>query len=352
MPKDQNQQVLLVRRPVGEPVQEDFSIVDAEMPSSPCEGQTLLRNLYLSIDPYLRGRMQEHSDSYAKPFALGEPIEGATLAKVLDSRHEGFAPGDLVISNSGWRTFALSDGQDLRRVPSEVEHVTHALGVLGMTGFTAWYGLLQIGKAVAGETVVVAAASGAVGSVVGQIARLKGCRVVGIAGGGEKCRHVVEELRFDACVDHRDPGFAVHLAEAVPAGVDIYFENVGGAVFDAVWPHMNLHSRVPVCGLIAGYNATATTAGPDRLAPVAMTLITKRILMQGFLNGDHVEDHFATFQREVGAWVASGDIHVREDIVIGLEKAPEALRRVLSGRNLGKTLVKLNDSSVAAGSRS
>lgn len=335
-----NQHLLLTRRPSGEPVEGDFALVDAAMPT-PGEGQVLLRNLYLSIDPYLRGRMKAGGNGYSEAFPLDEPVVGATLAEVVESRVDGFRPGDRVVSATGWRRFALSDGSDLRRVPTDLATPTHALGALGMTGFTAWYGLTAIGRPAAGETVVVSAASGAVGAVVGQVAAIKGCRVVGIVGGPEKVRYLTDELGFAAAIDHRAPDLAGRLAAAVPDGIDIYFENVGGAVFDAVWPHMNVHARVPVCGLVAGYNATEAPAGPDRLPGVAMDLITKRILMQGFLNGEHAEKHFAAFEAEVGEWLKVGKLHAREDVLDGLEQAPEALRRVLSGRNFGKMLVRV-----------
>ena len=335
-----DQQVLLVRRPKGEPAEKDFRLVDVAMPQ-PAEGQVLLRNLYLSIDPYLRGRMDDDGNGYSNAFALGKPVGGATLAEVVESRLDGYRLGDRFVSYTGWRRYALSDGSDLRRVPADLATPTDALGVLGMTGFTAWYGLTEIGRPVAGETVVVSAASGAVGAVVGQVARIRGCRVVGIAGGPEKVRYLTDELGFDKGVDHRAPDLAGRLAAAVPDGIDIYFENVGGAVFDAVWPLMNVHARVPVCGLAAGYNATEAPVGPDRLPGVAMDLITKRIIMQGFLNGEHVEEYFAAFEVEMREWLKVGKLHAREDVLAGLGQAPEALRRVLSGRNFGKMLVKV-----------
>lgn len=231
----------------------DFEMADGPVPT-PGDGKMLLRNLYLSIDPYLRGRMNDSEDSYAEPFALGKPMGGGTLAEVVESGQDAFRPGDLVVGESGWREYLVSDGTNLRKLTPDMAHPSLALGVLGMTGFTAWHGLLAIGEPRAGETLVVAAASGAVGAVVGQIGKIKGCRVVGIAGGPEKCRYVVDELGFDACIDHRDPDIVRLLADATPNGIDIYFENVGGAVSDAVWPRLNVHARVPVCGLIAGHD--------------------------------------------------------------------------------------------------
>lgn len=340
MTTSRNRQILLARRPQGAITPADFEMVDGKMPT-PGDGQQLLRNITLSIDPYLRGLMSESEDAYAKPFALGEPIGGGAVAEVIYSGDGAYRPGDLVVTDGGWQEYAVSDATGLRKLPPRMEHPSFALGVLGMTGFTAWHGLLKIGEPQPGETLVVAAASGAVGSVVGQIAKLKGCRIVGIAGGPEKCRYVADELGFDACVDHRDPAFAKHLADAVPDGIDIYFENVGGAVFDAVWPHLNVQARVPVCGLIAGYDGATREQRPDRLPNAALTLIKKRIRMQGFLMGDHIDRDYDTFIREMSQWLAADEVRVREDIAEGLEQAPEALMRVLNGRNFGKTLVKV-----------
>lgn len=341
MTRPRNRQVLLARRPDGKITPADFEIVDAEVPT-PRDGQLLLRNVYLSIDPYLRGRMNDAEGSYAEPFAIGAPMGGGTVAEVVQSSGDDtYRPGDLVVAQGGWQEYAVSDAAGLRKLPPGMAHPSHALGVLGMTGFTAWHGLLKIGEPEPGETLVVAAASGAVGSMVGQIATLKGCRVVGIAGGSEKCRYVVDELGFDACVDHRDPAFPRMLTNAVPDGVDIYFENVGGAVFDAVWPHLNVLARVPVCGLIANYEGRVPDGRPDRLPDVALTLIMKRIRMQGFIMSDHLEREHDAFTRDMSGWLAAGEVRVREDIASGLEQAPDALMRVLSGRNFGKMLVRV-----------
>ena len=340
MTNRRNRQILLARRPTGAPVPGDFAMAEATVPMVG-DGQLLLRNLYLSIDPYLRGLMSESEGHYAPAFALGQPMGGGTVAEVVESRMDGFRPGDLLLADGGWQEYVVSDGTGLRRLPPGMERPSYALGVLGMTGFTAWHGLLQIGEPVPGETLVVGAASGAVGAVAGQIAKLKGCRVVGIAGGPEKCRYVVDELGFDACIDHRDPAFPRQLAEAVPDGVDIYFENVGGAVFDAVWPHLNVHARVPVCGLVAGYNGAAPRPGPDRLPDVALTLIMMRIRMQGFMVSDHYGPEHDRFVHEMTEWLASGAVRVREDVAGGLEQAPDALIRVLTGGNFGKTLVEV-----------
>jgi NADPH-dependent curcumin reductase CurA len=294
----------------------------------------LMRILYLSLDPYMRGRMSA-AKSYAEPAALGEPMVGRTVAEIVASRHPKYQVGDIVLGGGGWQQFALSDGKGLRRLDPSAAPVSTALGVLGMPGMTAYAGLLEIGRPVAGETLVVAAAAGAVGSAVGQIGRIKGCRVVGVAGGAEKCRFVVDELGFDACIDHRASDLAERLAQACPAGVDVYFENVGGAVQQAVWPLLNDFARVPVCGLIAQYNATAPVPGPD-----LTTVLRKRLLLRGFIVTDFAAKH-ADFQRDMGEWVRSGRVRYREDVVDGLENAPAAFLGLLQGRNFGKMLVRV-----------
>jgi NADPH-dependent curcumin reductase CurA len=277
---------------------------------------------------------------YAPPVPLGGVMVGGTVSRVVASRHPGFKDGELVLANAGWQDYALSDGSDLLAL-GDVAQPSHALGGLGMPGFTAYVGLLDIGQPKPGETVVVAAATGAVGAVVGQLAKLKGARVVGIAGGADKCRHAVEVLGFDACLDRHAPDLAARLAEACPQGIDVYFENVGGEVFDAVLPLLNLHARVPVCGFISHYNDAAPPTGPDRLPGLVAALLSKRIRMQGFIILDHYGERFDAFRREMSAWLDSGRITLREDIVDGLEQAPAALARLLKGGNFGKTVVKV-----------
>lgn len=335
-----NRRWVLASRPVGEPVLENFRLDQQPIPQ-PQAGQLLLQTLYLSIDPYMRGRMSE-AKSYAPPVALGEVMVGGTVSRVIASQHPDYAVGELVMAYTGWQEYALSDGNGLFRV-GELAQPSLALGVLGMPGFTAYMGLLDIGQPQAGETVVVAAASGAVGAVVGQLAKLRGCRVVGIAGGAEKCRYVVEELGFDACLDHKAPDLPARLAAACPQGIDVYFENVGGKVFDAVLPLLNAKARVPVCGLIAHYNATALPAGPDRLPLLAATLLKQRIRMQGFIIFDDYGHRYGEFLQQMGPWVAEGKIRFREDRVRGLEAAPQALIGVLRGENFGKCMVHLAD---------
>lgn len=340
--KSVNRRTILNSRPVGPPTADNLQLEETQTPT-PADGQVLLRILYLSLDPYMRGRMSDVA-SYAPPVALGEVMIGGTIARVETSLHPDYRPGDLVLSYSGWQDYALSDGSDLTKLDQQMTHPSLALGVLGMPGFTAYMGLLDIGRPESSETVVVAAASGAVGSVVGQIAKLKGCRVVGVAGGAEKCRFVTEELGFDACLDRHGNDLSQELAEACPEGIDVYFENVGGAVFDAVLPLLNVGARIPVCGLIAHYNDTALPDGPDRLGLLTRTLLTKRIKMQGFIIFDDYGHRFGEFFSQMTTWVKEGKIRFREDLVDGLENAPQAFIGLLEGKNFGKLVVKVANS--------
>ena len=334
-----NRRVVLAARPRGLPTPQNFRLDEAAV-VRPNEGQVLLRTLYLSLDPYMRELMNEIGPTYAPSVALGEPIVGGTVNRVIASRHPQFRTGDLVLGSAGWQDYALSDGQDLTPL-DEMAQPSLALGGLGMPGFTAYVGLLDIGRPKAGETVVLAAATGAVGAVVGQIAKLKGARVVGIAGGAEKCRYATGELRFDVCLDRRDPQLPERLAAACPDGIDVYFENVGGAVFDAVLPLLNIGARVPVCGVIAHYNDDAPMPGPDRLPKTISTLLQKRIRMQGLIILDHYPDRFEAFRRDMGEWVGAGRVKLREDLVDGLENAPAAFIDLLKGRNFGKLVVRV-----------
>ncbi|MGK3965038.1 NADP-dependent oxidoreductase [Sorangium sp. So ce118] len=336
-----NRRIVLAARPRGLPTPQDFRLEDTAVPT-PGEGQVLLRTLYLSLDPYMREVMNEIGPAYAPSVRLGEPMVGGTVNRVVASRHPQLRAGDLVLGRAGWQDYALSDGQDL--VPlGEMAQPSLALGGLGMPAFTAYVGLLDIGRPRPGETVVVAAATGAVGAVVGQIARLQGARVVGVAGGADKCRWAVEELGFDVCLDRRDPQLAQRLAAACPDGIDVYFENVGGAVFDAVLPLLNIGARVPVCGVIAHYNDDAPSPGPDRLPKTMSTVLQKRIRMQGIVILDHYADRFDAFRRDMGAWVDAGQVTLREDRVDGLESAPAAFIGLLEGRNFGKLVVRVAD---------
>jgi hypothetical protein len=279
--------------------------------------------------------------SYAKPVQIGEVMVGESVATVIASNHSGYAEGDTIVTQTGWRTHWMSDGTGLRKLDPTLAPVTTALGVLGMPGFTAYSGLHLIGKPSPGETVVVAAASGPVGSLVGQLAKIAGARAVGIAGGPDKCRYVKDELGFDAALDHRAPGFAEKLAEACPNGIDIYFENVGGAIWQAVLPLLNGFARVPVCGLIAQYNATAAADGPDRLAATMRAVLTKSLTLRGFINYEFAEEHYPQFLRTVSKAIAEGRVRYREDITDGLENAPAAFIGMLEGRNFGKALVRV-----------
>ncbi len=303
----------------------------------------LLKTLYLSLDPYMRGRMNDAA-SYAEPVAIGGVMTAGTVCEVIDSNLEGYSVGDVVLAGSGWQDYALSDGEAVRKLDPSAGPLSYALGVLGMPGFTAYTGLLQIGQPKAGETVVVAAASGAVGSVVGQIAKLKGCRVVGVAGSSEKCAYVTDDLGFDTCLNYKDADFAARLASACPDGIDVYFENVGGAVFQAVLPLLNVWARVPLCGLIAHYNATSLPDGPDKAPLLMRNLLTKRITIRGFIIFDHYAD-FPVFFEEMSGWLRDGSVRYREDMVESLVAAPEAFMGMLEGRNFGKLVVKVAERS-------
>jgi NADPH-dependent curcumin reductase len=329
--------VVLVSRPVGEPKASDFRIEDYPLPT-PGDGQVLLRTIWLSLDPYMRGRMSD-APSYAAPVPIGGVIEGGTVCEVIASRHPDFAQGDIVLARAGWQTHALSDGKGLTKIDPKLAPISTAVGVLGMPGMTAYVGLLEIGKPQAGETVVVAAASGAVGSAVGQIAKIKGARVIGIAGGKDKCDYVKRELGFDDCLDHRDPDLAAKLKAACPKGIDVYFENVGGAVLEAVFPLLNAFARVPVCGLIAQYNDTGATP-PKWASSMMRSVLTKRLTIRGFIVSDFAARQ-ADFLRDMSQWVREGKVKYREFITDGIENAPSAFMGLLKGANFGKQLVRV-----------
>jgi NADPH-dependent curcumin reductase len=333
----QAKRVVLASRPVGEPKPSDFRIEDYA-PPTPGDGEVLLRTIWLSLDPYMRGRMSDAA-SYAAPVPVGGVMEGGTVSEVIASNNPGFTRGDIVLSRAGWQTHALSDGKGLGKIDPTLAPVSTAVGVLGMPGMTAYTGLLDIGKPQAGETVVVAAASGAVGSAVGQIARIKGARAVGIAGGKDKCDHVTNELGFDACLDHRDPQLAAKLKDACPKGIDVYFENVGGAVFEAVFPLLNAFARVPVCGLIAHYNDTESVA-PKWAGAMMRNVLTKRLTIRGFIVSDFAARR-ADFLRDMSGWVREGKVKYKEYVTEGLDSAPAAFMGLLKGANFGKQLVRV-----------
>jgi NADPH-dependent curcumin reductase CurA len=334
-----NHQILLSSRPSGEPSQDNFQLVETEIPK-PGPGQMLLRTIYLSLDPYMRGRMNA-GPSYAPRVEIGEVMGGQSVCEVVESNSANYHPGDIVSAATGWQDFSLSSGEQTQKIDPSIGSISYALGVLGMPGFTAYGGLLNIGKPHPGETLVVAAASGAVGSVVGQIAKIKGCRVVGIAGGEQKCRFVKDELGFDACLDHRQRGLDEDLKAACPEGIDIYFENVGGPIFEAVLPLLNNFARIPVCGLIAHYNAAGLPPGPDHLPLLMRAILTKRLLLRGFIYFDYASQ-LPDFVTDMQAWLAEGRIKYREDITDGLENAPRELIRLLKGENFGKKIIRVS----------
>ena len=339
MSNSENRRIVLASRPIGAPTPNNFRIETQPIPV-PTQGQILLRTICLSLDPYMRGRMSD-TPSYAPPVAIGDVMVGSTVSQIEISHHRDFAVGELLLNQSGWQDYAISDGKGVFHLGPHIEHPSYALGVLGMPGFTAYMGLLDIGKPVPGETVVVAAATGAVGSVVGQIAKLKGCRAIGIAGGDVKCRSAVEDLGFDACIDHRDPALKILLAEACPKGIDVYFESVGGVVFDAVHPLLNTRSRIPLCGLISHYNDCEAPTGKDRTFEVMGTFLKRRVRLQGFIIFEDYGSHFGEFQKQMSEWLSGGTIKYREDMVEGLERAPDAFIGLLQGKNFGKLVVQV-----------
>lgn len=340
MSASKNRMIVLASRPVGEPTPANFRLVERDI-EQPGPGEILLKTLWLSLDPYMRGRMSA-AKSYADPVEIGQVMSGGTVSKVVASSNQAFSVGEIVVGYTGWQECARSDGSGLRKVDPALAPISTALGILGMPGMTAYTGLLNIGQPKPGETLVVAAASGAVGAVVGQIAKLKGCRVVGIAGGADKVRYLTEELGFDVGLDHRSADFPDKLRAAVPSGIDIYFENVGGHVWDAVFPLLNKFARVPVCGLIAHYNDTDPRQGIDRVPGLMRSILSNRLTLRGYIVGDFASQT-GDFLRDVGGWLKDGKLKYREDVVRGLEKAPDAFIGLLRGRNFGKLLVKVAD---------
>jgi NADPH-dependent curcumin reductase CurA len=329
----ENRQVLLQKRPVGAPSLDDFTIIDGPIPE-PTTGEVLLRGIYLSLDPYMRGRLSA-ARSYAKPVDIGAVIEGRVVGEVVRSEHPDFRPGEFAYGGYGWQLYSTVPGAQLVKLDPAVAPISTALGVLGMPGLTAYVGLSDIGEPKAGETVVVSAASGAVGAVVGQLAREAGARVVGIAGGAEKCRYVENDLGFDACVDHRVSGLGEVLDTACPNGIDVYWENVGGAVQQAVFPRLNDFARMVLCGMVSEYNDTQPRPGPNLMAAVR-----KRLRIQGFIVSDQWQ-RFAEYRALAAPLLRAGRLKYREDIVEGLDNAPAAFIGLLQGRNFGKLLVRL-----------
>ncbi|EHK9185641.1 NADP-dependent oxidoreductase [Vibrio vulnificus] len=340
MTQPTNRQIVLASRPVGAPTAENFTLKQSDIPT-PAQGEMLLRSVYLSLDPYMRGRMSD-AKSYAEPVGIDEVMVGGTVCQVEVSNHAGFEVGEWVLAYTGWQDYAISNGEGLIKLGKQPSHPSYALDVMGMPGFTAYMGLLDIGQPKEGDTLVVAAATGAVGSMVGQIGKLKGCRVIGIAGGEEKCQFAKETLGFDECIDHKATDFAEQLAKVCHNGIDIYFENVGGKVFDAVMPLLNTGARIPLCGLISQYNATSLPEGPDRMSMLMAQLLIKRIKMQGFIIFDDYGHRYGEFAADMSQWLAQGKIHYREHLVQGLENAPDAFIGLLEGKNFGKMVVQTN----------
>ena len=339
--KEVNRRIVLASRPDGEPENDNFRLEEKPIPALR-EGEVLLRTVYLSLDPYMRGRMSD-KPSYAPPVQIDEVMVGGTVCQIAESKNPEFEVGEWVLSYSGWQSFEVSDGAGLTRLGKNPENPSYALGILGMPGFTAYMGLLDIGQPQSGETLVVAAATGPVGSTVGQLGKIKGCRVVGVAGGPEKCAYAKERLGFDECIDHRAEDFAVLLKNACPDGIDVYYENVGGKVFDGVLPLLNVGARVPVCGIVSRYNDTKLPDGPDRLSLLMGTILVKRIKMQGFIIFDDYGHRYDEFAEEMTKLLASGKIHYREHVVDGLASAPKAFMGLLKGENFGKLVIKVNN---------
>jgi len=341
VPPTTNRRVLLRSRPVGEPKPTDFQMVDAPLPT-PGDGEILCRTIWLSLDPYMRGRMNDVK-SYSAPVELGQPMVGGTVSEVVESRHPGFTAGDFVLGYGGWQTYHVARAGTSPgpfgplKLDPKVAPISTALGVLGMPGMTAYVGLLDLGQPKPGETVVVSAAAGAVGSIVGQLAKIKGGRAVGVAGSQSKCDYVVKELGFDACVSYRSPDLFAALKDACPKGIDVYFDNVGGDVLKTVLRLVNPFARIPLCGLISQYNATELPPGPNM-----GSVLVNRVMIRGFIVSDHV-DRLPAFLADTAGWLREGRLKYREDVVEGLDHAPRAFIGLLRGENLGKMLVKVGD---------
>ncbi|HVC55562.1 MAG TPA: NADP-dependent oxidoreductase [Stellaceae bacterium] len=330
-----NRQVVLQRRPNGLPVPDDFAIVETPLPE-PADGQVLLRGIYLSLDPYMRGRISG-APSYARPTGIGEVIEGRVVGEVVRSLHPDFRAGELAYGGYGWQLYSAVPGAEMRKLDPAEAPISTALGILGMPGLTAYVGLSDIGRPQAGETVVVSAASGAVGAVAGQLAKQQGARVVGIAGGAEKCRYIEAELGFDAAVDHRAGDLGAALERACPRGIDVYFENVGGAVQQAVFARLNDFGRMVMCGMVSEYNDITPQPGPSLIS-----VVRKRLKIQGFIVSDQWQ-RWGEYRALAAPLLRAGQLKYREDIVAGLERAPDAFIGLLQGRNFGKLLVQLAD---------
>ena len=337
MSSSMNRQILLKSRPVGEPKESDFALVETPIPE-PEEGEVLNRTVYLSLDPYMRGRMSDRA-SYAAPVELGSVMVGGGVSQVMQSNHPQFSAGDFVLGYDGWQAYGVSKGETLRKLDPKQASISYALGITGMPGMTAYFALLDVGQPQSGETVVISAASGAVGSVAGQIAKIKGCRVVGVAGSDAKCDYVMKELGFDECINRNTQDLSSALKAACPDGIDVYFDNTAGAILEAVLQQLNLGARIPLVGLISQYNAENPPPGPN-----LMPLLVKRALIKGFLVSDY-QQRQAEFLNDVVQWLQVGKLKYKEDVVEDLENAPRAFIGLLQGKNFGKLIVKVSDDS-------
>src|SRR5699024_5305648 len=340
MTETRNTEIHLTSRPVGMPTMDNFEFVETSIPT-PKENELLVRTLYLSVDPYMRGRMND-AKSYIPPFELNEAISGGIVAEVVESKLEDFKQGDIVTGNLKWSEYSLVNEKEVRKIDPTLAPISSHLGVLGMPGLTAYFGLLDIGKPKENETVVISGASGAVGSLVGQIAKLKGAKVVGIAGTAEKVNYLLDELRFDAAINYKDNDFKTKLKNALPEGVDIYYDNVGGDISDEVMTYMNRNSRIPVCGAISAYNLTTPDVGPR----VQVLLIKNSVLMQG-LTVENYSDDFHIAARDLGKWLKEGKIKYEETIVEGFDQTINAFLGLFKGTNIGKQIVKVAEPKYA-----
>ena len=339
MPRSLNRQILLANRPVGMPKASDFILNETSIPT-PVDGQVLCETLYLSLDPYMRGRMSP-SKSYAKPVEINEVMTGGTVGKVIESKDPNLKAGDIVFGYGGWQDYWVHNGKTLKNVDPDIAPISTATGVLGMPGVTAYTGLLNIGKPKKGETVVVASACGPVGSVVGQIAKFKGARSVGIAGSKEKCKYATDKFQFDHCLNHKSREFSEELKQVCPKGIDVYFENVGGKVLDSVLPLLNDFARIPVCGIISAYNSTKLPSGPNLMPSLMRNILVKRLTFRGFIVWDFANQEKEALQ-QLAKWIKQDKLHYLEDIVDGLENAPEAFIGLFDGKNFGKLVVRVN----------
>jgi NADPH-dependent curcumin reductase CurA len=339
--RENNRRIVLAKQPHGTPTPENFRLENMPVPE-PNKGQVLLRTRYLSLDPYMRGRMSA-APSYAEPVKIDEVMVGGTVCQVEESLHPDYKAGEWVLANSGWQDYMLSNGSGLTYLGENPQNPSYALGIMGMPGFTAYMGLMDIGQPRQNETLVVAAATGPVGATVGQIAKLKGCHVIGVAGSREKCKYAKEVFGFDECLDHKSLDFEKQLKKVCSKGVDIYFESVGGKVFDAVLPLLNTKARVPVCGLVSQYNATRLPDKPNRLSLLMGTILIKRLKVQGFIIFDDYGHRYEEFAKNMFQWLSTGQIKYREHLVDGLESAPEAFIGMLEGKNFGKLVIRVND---------